>query len=134
MRQRGERCFPVVIADSGVRPLAQYSVRSERWKCEFVLIELNLYRVIRRDESADEEGRSNSTHARKPQPLVIEPVVDLNDPEFFGGAIENQPLHQRVQYCNESGIVGFPDCNLSLHGTIMLQREAVSTTTDAIRT
>src|ERR1700733_4555884 len=80
MRQRRERCFSVVIADSDVRPLAQHSVRSEGWKCKFVLIELNLYRVIRRDESADEEGRSNSTHTRKPQPLVIEPVVDLNEP------------------------------------------------------
>src|SRR5450432_94025 len=115
VRQHGIRCFSVVIADSDVRPLAHHSVRRERRKCNFVLIKLDLHRVISCDESAGEEGRSDSSHARKLQPLVIEPVVDLNDPEGLGFMLRNKPSYQRVQYFDKAGIIRSPCCYESFH-------------------
>jgi len=91
MRQNRERRLCIVIANSHVRPLARHSVRTERWEGDFVLMELLYCGVVIVQEPVPIE--IHRSLARKSQPLMVEPIVDLDDPELFRSVTPSQSSH-----------------------------------------
>jgi hypothetical protein len=81
-----------VIVNSQERPLAQDSVWVEGWERDFVLIKL----VESGIDSIHVGGKleMHRPDTGEPQPFVVEPVVNLNDPKFVRRATSDESSQQ----------------------------------------
>src|SRR5581483_12241912 len=80
MRESGQWCFFVFRTIFHIRPLPQDSAWSKGWECNLVLVELIQRSVVSAHESRKLEGYDS--FSGELQPFLVEPVVDLNDPDL----------------------------------------------------
>src|SRR5437762_1451946 len=111
MRQNRKSCLCVVIASSQVRPLAHDSFRTERGEGDLGLPISQFYAFTKR------------YRAGKSKPLVVEAIVDLDDPELIRCVTANQSSHQSIEQFDEARIVGSSGFDFCHHEGLMRQLE-----------
>src|ERR1017187_3170723 len=122
VRQFGEWSLDVTLAGMKKGPLAHDSVRREWRKGELVLPKLRFDRrepVHKRGGPIHRELRNDTAIPGKTQPFVIEPVIDLNDPQLLRSLLSEQPFEQRVQQCDEVIVVRQSGWYRERHSTII---------------